>query len=201
MKLIVGLGNPGREYEHTRHNAGFDMLDILSAKLEVPVRKIHCLAVTGEGRLGEERFVLAKPQTYMNLSGQSVQALMQWYKAAPEDTLILQDDIDLQPGQVRIRAGGSAGTHNGMRNILYLCGSDRFPRIRVGVGSAPDQWDLKDWVLSGYRTPEERQVMFDAYCYAADAAVFFLEHGIELTMNRFNQKSRLAAEKKAEEEP
>lgn len=196
MKLIVGLGNPGREYEHTRHNAGFDIMDILSARLEVPVKKIHCQAVTGEGRIGGERFALAKPQTYMNLSGQSVQALMQWYKTAPEETLILQDDIDLQQGQVRIRAGGSAGTHNGMRNILYLCGSDRFPRIRVGVGAAPKEWDLKDWVLSGYGTPEERQVMYDAYCYAAEAAAYFLEHGIDLTMNRYNLRSRPAAEKK-----
>ncbi len=186
MKLIIGLGNPGREYEHTRHNAGFDVLSIVSEKADIPVRRIRCKALVGEGTIGGERVALALPQTFMNLSGEAVAALTQWYKVPPEDTLILLDDIDLKQGQVRIRAKGSAGTHNGLRNILYLTGSDAFPRVRVGVGAPPPEWDLKDWVLSTYPTPEERRIMYDAYCLAADAAIFFASNPIGLTMNRFN---------------
>ena len=188
MKLLVGLGNPGREYEHTRHNAGFDVMSIVAAKAGIPIKKIRCKALVGEGTIDGERVALALPQTYMNLSGEAVVALMQWYKVPPEDCLIILDDIDLKQAQVRIRAAGSAGTHNGLRNILYLTGSDRFPRIRVGVGAQPPEWDLKDWVLSSYATPEERQLMYDAFCHAADAAMFFASHPIDLTMNRFNTR-------------
>ncbi len=186
MKLIVGLGNPGREYEHSRHNAGFDVMSILSEKAGIPIKKIRCKALVGEGTVDGNRVALALPQTFMNLSGEAVVALMQWYKVPPEDTLIILDDIDLKLGQMRIRAGGSAGTHNGMRNILYLSGSDRFPRVRVGVGAQPPEWDLKDWVLSSYHTEEERKTMYDTFLRAADAALFFASHPIDLVMNRFN---------------
>ena len=186
MKLIVGLGNPGREYEHSRHNAGFDVMSILSAKTGIPIKKIRCKSLVGEGVIDGCKVALALPQTFMNLSGEAVVALMQWYKVGPEDTLIILDDIDLELSRLRIRAGGSAGTHNGMRNILYLTGSDRFPRIRIGVGAPPAEWDLKDWVLSSFHTAEERQKMYDAYCRAADAAVFFAANPIDLVMNRFN---------------
>ena len=186
MKLIIGLGNPGREYEHSRHNAGFDVMSILSAKTGIPIKKIRCKSLVGEGVIDGCKVALALPQTFMNLSGEAVVALMQWYKVGPEDTLIILDDIDLKESQLRIRAGGSAGTHNGMRNILYLTGSDRFPRIRIGVGAPPAEWDLKDWVLSTFHTAEERQAMYDAYCRAADAAISFAANPIDLVMNRFN---------------
>ncbi|MBQ7182900.1 MAG: aminoacyl-tRNA hydrolase [Clostridia bacterium] len=186
MKLIIGLGNPGREYEHSRHNAGFDVMSILSEKAGIPVKKIRCKALVGEGVIDGNRVALALPQTFMNLSGEAVTALMQWYKVPPEDTLIILDDIDLKLGQMRIRAGGSAGTHNGMRNIIYLSGSDRFPRVRIGVGAQPPEWDLKDWVLSSYHTAEERAIMYDTFLRAADAALFFASHPIDLVMNRFN---------------
>ena len=197
MKIIIGLGNPGREYMHTRHNVGFDVVEILSRKLNIPIKKLKCHAVLGEGTVGGNKTVLVLPQTFMNLSGQTVAELLSWYKCAPEDILIIHDDIDLPFGQVRIRPHGGAGTHNGMRNILFLTGSDRFPRIRIGVGKPPAPWDLKDWVLSSYRTEEERKIAYDAYCLAADAAECFASSGIDLCMNRFNGR---AAETKTKKE-
>ncbi len=189
MKIIIGLGNPGREYSHSRHNVGFDVVNILSSREGIPIRKLKCHAVLGEGTIGGVRTVLVLPQTFMNLSGQTVSELLSWYKCSPEEVMIIHDDIDLPFGQVRIRPHGGAGTHNGMRNIVYLTGSDRFPRIRIGVGKPPAEWDLKDWVLAGYRTEEERKTAFDAYCLAADAARCFVTDGIDLCMNRYNGKA------------
>ena len=188
MRIIVGLGNPGDKYARTRHNVGFDVVGILAEKENIPVKKIKCHALVGEGVIDGEKVVLALPQTYMNLSGQAVVDLMNWYKVSPEDVLIIVDDIDLPMGQVRIRPHGGAGTHNGLRNIVYLTGSDRFPRIRVGVGQKPDGWDLADWVLSKYQTEEDRKVMFDAYLYAADAARAVVTKGVDKAMNLFNKR-------------
>ena len=189
MKMVIGLGNTGGEYAHTRHNVGFDVVGILAEKEQIPLKKLKCHALLGEGLIGGQKTVLVQPQTFMNLSGQAVAELLSWYKCAPEEVLIVHDDIDLPFGQVRIRPHGGAGTHNGMRNIVYLTGTDRFPRIRVGVGKAPAEWDLKDWVLSSYHTEEERKTAFDAYCLAADAARCFVTDGIDLCMNRFNGKA------------
>ena len=188
MRIIVGLGNPGDKYAHTRHNVGFDVVGILAEKENIPVKKIKCHALVGEGVIDGEKVVLALPQTYMNLSGQAVVDLMNWYKVSPEDVLIIVDDIDLPMGQVRIRPHGGAGTHNGLRNIVYLTGSDSFPRIRVGVGQKPEGWDLADWVLSKYQTEEDRKVMFDAYLYAADAARAVVTKGVDKAMNLFNKR-------------
>ena len=197
MKILVGLGNPGREYEHTRHNAGYDTLMILAGKTGIEPQKSKCRCRIGEGFFEGERLTLAWPETFMNLSGQTVAELISWYKCAPEDILIIHDDIDLPFGQVRIRPHGGAGTHNGMKNIVFLTGSDRFPRIRIGVGKPPAEWDLRDWVLSSYRTEEERKIAYDAYCLAADAAECFASSGIDLCMNRFNGR---AAETKTKKE-
>lgn len=188
MRIIVGLGNPGDKYARTRHNVGFDVVGILAEKENIPVKKIKCHALVGEGVIDGEKVVLALPQTYMNLSGQAVVDLMNWYKVSPEDVLIIVDDIDLPMGQVRIRPHGGAGTHNGLRNIVYLTGSDRFPRIRVGVGQKPEGWDLADWVLSKYQTEEDRKVMFDAYLYAADAVRAVVTKGVDKAMNLFNKR-------------
>ena len=188
MRIIVGLGNPGDKYARTRHNVGFDVVGILAEKENIPVKKIKCHALVGEGVIDGEKVVLALPQTYMNLSGQAVVDLMNWYKVSPEDVLIIVDGIDLPMGQVRIRPHGGAGTHNGLRNIVYLTGSDRFPRIRVGVGQKPEGWDLADWVLSKYQTEEDRKVMFDAYLYAADAARAVVTKGVDKAMNLFNKR-------------
>ena len=188
MRAIIGLGNPGDKYAHTRHNVGFDVVDILSQKENIPLKKLKCHALLGEGMIGGEKVVLVQPQTFMNLSGQSVVDVLNWYKITPEETLIIVDDIDLPMGQVRLRPHGGAGTHNGLRNIVYLTGSDRFPRIRVGVGSKPEGWDLADWVLSKYQTEEDRKIMFDAYCLAAEAAKAFVTVGIDKAMNLYNKR-------------
>ena len=154
MYIVVGLGNPGRKYEHTRHNVGFDVLEVLSQKYDIPIRKLRCKAAVGEGTIRGERVVLAQPQTFMNLSGESVVELMNWYKAEPEHLIVVYDDVDLPEGRLRFRPSGSAGTHNGMRNIIYLLGKENFPRVRVGIGRPAEGWDMKDWVLATYRTPE-----------------------------------------------
>lgn len=188
MYLIVGLGNPGDKYDHTRHNVGFDVLTLLSEKLRIPVTRLKFRALVGEGLFMGEKVALCKPQTYMNLSGEAVQALMHWYKVPPENLMVIYDDIDLDAGWLRIRKDGSAGTHNGMRSIVTCVGSEAFPRIRVGIGGRPPQFELADWVLSRYNTPEERQVAFDAYSQAADAAIEWMKSGVQSAMNRYNTK-------------
>lgn len=188
MRIIVGLGNPGEKYSHTRHNVGFDVIDILSQKLNIPVKKLKCRAIIGEGMLGGEKIVLIKPQTFMNLSGLTVSDALSWYKAEPKDMLLIVDDIDLPLGQVRLRAKGGPGTHNGLRHIVQCTGTGDFPRVRVGVGAPPPEWDLADWVLSKYADEEARKIAFDAYMLAADAALCWAEHGIDLAMNRYNKR-------------
>ena len=183
MYLIVGLGNPGTKYEHTRHNAGFDVIDVLSQKLEIPVRKSRCKAITGEGMIGENKVALALPQTFMNLSGESVVQLMNWYKVTPEELIVCYDDVDLPFGKVRFRPSGSSGTHNGMRNIIYLLGRDDFPRVRLGMGRPPEYMDLKDFVLEPFRTKEDRETAFNAYMLAADCVIEYVKGGPQAALN------------------
>ncbi len=188
MRIIVGLGNPGEKYAHTRHNAGFDTLDILSMRLNIPIKKLKFQATVGEGLVGTERVVLIKPQTFMNLSGMTVSDALNWYKIEPKDLLLIVDDIDLPFGQVRVRSKGGPGTHNGLRSILQYTGSGDFPRIRIGMGTPPPEWDLADYVLGHFDTHEARETAFNAYQTAADAALCWVEHGIDQTMNEFNRK-------------
>lgn len=177
MYLIVGLGNPGAKYAHTRHNAGFDVVDILGQRFQIPLRRTRCRATIGEGVIAGQKVVLAQPETYMNLSGEAVSALVQFYKPEMSNLLVVYDDVDLPEGRLRMREKGSAGTHNGMRNIIYQLGRDDFPRLRVGIGRPPEFMDLADYVLSGYHTPELRKTMFDAFCHAADAVEMLLRDG------------------------
>ncbi len=188
MFLIVGLGNPGEKYAHTRHNVGFDVLTLLAEKLQIPITRSKGNALIGEGQYAGEKVVLCQPQTYMNLSGEAVRQLLAWYKLTPDRMMVVYDDIDLPFGWLRIRPNGSAGTHNGMRSIVECIGAVDFPRIRVGIGSKPAQYELADWVLSHYNTPEERQTAYDAYMQAADAAMAWMKSGINTAMNRFNTK-------------
>ena len=188
MRAIVGLGNPGDKYTHTRHNAGFDVIDILSQKLDAPVKKMKCRALVGETIVNGEKLVLIKPQTFMNLSGLTVTDALSWYKIEPKDMLLIVDDIDLPFGQVRLRSKGGAGTHNGLRHIVQCTGTGDFPRVRVGMGAPPPQWDLADWVLGKYQDEEARKIAFDAYMLAAEAALCWAEHGIDLAMNRYNKR-------------
>ena len=188
MKAIVGLGNPGEKYEHSRHNAGFDVISIIAAKLNAPIKKLKFQAVIGETFLGGEKLVLIKPQTFMNLSGLAVSDAMAFYKMQPKDMLLLVDDIDLPFGAVRIRPKGGPGTHNGLRSIMECTNSEDFPRVRLGMGAPPPEWDLADWVLGKFQTEEERKIIFDAYMLAADAALCWAEHGIDTAMNRYNKR-------------
>ena len=188
MLAIVGLGNPGEKYEHTRHNVGYDVISIIAAKLDTPIKKLKFQGTIGETIYKGQKLALIKPQTYMNLSGLTVQEAMNWYKLEPKDMLLLVDDIDLPFGQVRVRAKGGPGTHNGLRHIVQCTGSGDFPRVRVGMGAPPPEWDLADWVLSKFQTEEERKIAFDAYMTAADAALCWAEHGIDAAMNRFNKR-------------
>ena len=188
MLAIVGLGNPGEKYEHTRHNVGYDVISIIAAKLDTPIKKLKFQGTIGETIYKGKKLVLIKPQTYMNLSGLTVQEAMSWYKLEPKDVLILVDDIDLPFGQVRVRAKGGPGTHNGLRHIVQCTGSGAFPRVRVGMGAPPPEWDLADWVLSKFQTEEERKIAYDAYMTAADAALCWAENGIDVAMNRFNKR-------------
>ena len=187
VRLFIGLGNPGAQYEKTRHNAGFEVIEQLSKRWGIPVDRARCHGLAGEGRVEGERVALIRPQTFMNLSGDCVAAALRWYKVDPKDAMVFSDDIDLPLGSVRVRPFGGAGTHNGWRDILLKTGSDRFPRVRVGVGAKPPEWDLADWVLSRF-TPEEQKLMDAAFDKAAQAAACFLTHGIEEAMNLYNRK-------------
>ena len=183
MYVVVGLGNPGRKYEHTRHNVGFDVLEVLSRKAEIPMRKLRCKAALGEGSIAGKKVVLAQPQTFMNLSGESVVQLVNFYKPEADQLIVCYDDVDLPEGKLRFRPSGSAGTHNGMRNIIYLLGRDDFPRFRVGIGRPPEHWDLKDYVLTGYETKDQRETMFNAFNAAADAVIEYIRGGADGARN------------------
>ena len=179
MYVIVGLGNPGRKYMHTRHNVGFDVVAVLSQKYDIPMHRLRGKAVVGEGVIRGKLVALCQPQTFMNLSGESVVQLVNWSKPEHDQLIVCYDDVDLPEGKLRFRPKGSAGTHNGMRNIIYLLGWDDFPRVRVGIGRPPEGWDMKDWVLAGYDTKELRQTMFDAYMGAADVVAELIANGVE----------------------
>ncbi len=185
--LIVGLGNPGKKYEGTRHNAGFAALEALAEKLGVKVRKSKYKALTAEAAIGDKRVLLMMPQTFMNLSGQAVTEAMQFYKLKPEQVLILLDDITLPVGVLRIRRKGSDGGQRGMRSIITLSGSEQFPRIKIGVGQKPrPDYDLAAWVLSKF-TGEEAVKMLDAFQNAADAACKIVQGDLEGAMNAYSR--------------
>lgn len=172
--LVVGLGNPGREYENTRHNAGFMALDRLAEKCAADVKRVKFKGLTGTGVLGGKRVLLLKPGTYMNLSGQAVTEAMAFYKLPPERVLVLFDDINLEPGKLRVRRKGSDGGHNGMKNIIYLSGSDQFPRVKIGVGKKPNpEYNLADWVLSKFSQADLKALgaALDNACAAAELVV------------------------------
>lgn len=183
--IIVGLGNPGPKYDATRHNAGFLMLDAIAEQFNIEVRRVKFKGLYGKGVIAGQNVVLLKPSTFMNLSGQSVTEAMNFFHVPPERTLILFDDISLDVGRMRIRLKGSAGGHNGMKNIIYLSGSDQFPRVKIGVGSKPEGWDLADWVLSRF-TGDEMKTLKTVSENVAAAAELILSGAPDKAMNRFN---------------
>ena len=189
MYIIAGLGNPDGRYENTRHNVGFEVIDILSDRMGICADEKKHRALCGRGVLEGQKVILLKPQTYMNLSGESVRAAADFYKAEPKNIIVVYDDISLEPGQLRIRGKGSAGGHNGIKNIIAHLGTQEFPRVKVGIGEKPKGMDLADYVLSRF-SQGERETMREAYKEAAEAVAVMVGQGIDEAMNRFNGKKK-----------
>jgi PTH1 family peptidyl-tRNA hydrolase len=184
--IIVGLGNPDRKYQNTRHNCGWMALDHIAEKNSCRVNRIKFKSYCGECVIGGKKVLLMKPTTYMNNSGQAVVEAMNFYKIPPENVIVIFDDVSLDVGKMRIRAKGSDGGQKGMRSIIYLSGSDNFPRIKIGIGAKPNpNWDLADWVLSRFSSDEQKKLkpMFDNAC---DAAELIIDGKIDRAMNMYN---------------
>ena len=189
MYIIAGLGNPTREYEKTRHNVGFDTIDVLADKLNTSVDEKKFKGLYGRGIIAGEKVILLKPQTFMNLSGESVREAADFYKVDPEHIIVIYDDISLDVGQLRIRKKGSAGGHNGIKNIIAHLGTQVFQRVKIGVGEKPKNYDLKDFVL-GHFSKAEQELMEEGCQHSVQAVELMLEGEIQAAMNEFNRKKR-----------
>ena len=188
MYIIVGLGNPGKEYAHTRHNVGFETIDILADRMGIEIEEKKHKGLCGKGILAGQKVILLKPQTYMNLSGDSVGEMAQFYKIPPENIIVINDDISLDVGIIRVRPKGSAGGHNGLKSIIYRLNSDTFPRVKMGVGAPKhEDYDLADFVLGRF-TKEEIPVMEDAIVKAEKAVAEIIKNGVQSAMNKYNGK-------------
>ena len=185
MFIIAGLGNPDEKYQGTRHNVGFDVVDRLAEKYQIAVDTKKHRALIGKGVIEGQKVLLVKPQTYMNLSGESIRDIADFYKIPAENIIIIYDDISLDVGQLRIRKKGSAGGHNGIKNIIAHLGTQEFPRIKVGVGDKPPRMDLADYVLSRF-SKEDREKMEQAFKDAAEAVEVMIAEGPDAAMNQFN---------------
>ncbi|MDU3199280.1 MAG: aminoacyl-tRNA hydrolase [Anaerococcus hydrogenalis] len=187
MYYIVGLGNPGLKYENTRHNAGFITIDYLARKYDIDVRKIKFKSLIGQGVISGQKIMLVKPQTYMNNSGEALREIFNYFDFDHDKLIVIYDDIDIDFGSIRIRKKGSAGTHNGMKSIIYNLKFDDFPRIKVSVGKKPEYMDLANFVLSGF-SKEEAKIIEDEVILAGDAIKMIIEEGIEKSMSIYNSK-------------
>lgn len=187
MKVIVGLGNPDRKYHGTRHNIGFQAIDYLADKYRITVDTKKHRGLTGKGFVEGQKVILVKPQTYMNLSGECLRQIMDFYKLEPEDFIVIYDDINLDVGQLRIRKKGSAGGHNGIKSIISHLGSQDFPRIRIGVGEKPKEYDLVDYVL-GHFSKEELKIYDEIMPNVAGAVELMVWDDIDQAMNQYNKK-------------
>ena len=186
--LIVGLGNPGREYEKTRHNTGFRAIDILADKLGCRIDRLKFQGLYGQVNYNGKKLMLLKPQTFMNLSGRSVLQLSAYFNIPPARIIVMFDDISLTPGRLRVRADGSAGGHNGIKSIIQEIGSQAFPRVKIGVGAKPNpEYNLADWVLSTFSASEEKALK-NALEWAGEAALAIIDHGVPEAANRYNGK-------------
>ncbi|HJA62716.1 MAG TPA: aminoacyl-tRNA hydrolase [Candidatus Intestinimonas stercoravium] len=184
--LVVGLGNPGDKYEGTRHNAGFMVIDQLAEGLKIPVQRLKFKALTNTAEIAGHKVLLMKPVTYMNLSGEAVGEAAAFYKVPPERILVLSDEVSLAPGKIRVRRSGSAGGHNGLKDIIAHLGTDQFPRIRVGVGQKPHpDYDMADWVLGRFQG-EDKKAVEAAVERAAGAVACLIEKGVDQAMSRYN---------------
>lgn len=190
MYIIAGLGNPDRKYQNTRHNIGFEVIDAIAGKNQITVDERKHKALIGKGYVGGRKVVLVKPQTYMNLSGESIRQVIDFYKVDEKSELIvISDDVSLEPGQIRIRKKGSAGGHNGLKNIILHLGHDEFCRVKMGVGEKPAGYDLADYVL-GHFSDKEREIMDESITRAAEAVEVMIAEGPDAAMNQFNKKNR-----------
>lgn len=187
MYYIVGLGNPGLKYENTRHNAGFITIDYLARKYDIDVRKIKFKSLIGQGVISGQKIMLVKPQTYMNNSGEAIREIFNYFDFDHDKLIVIYDDIDIDFGSIRIRKKGSAGTHNGMKSIIYNLKFDDFPRIKVSVGKKPEYMDLANFVLSGF-LKDEAKIIEDEVILAGDAIKMIIEEGIEKAMSIYNSK-------------
>jgi PTH1 family peptidyl-tRNA hydrolase len=186
MYIIAGLGNPGLKYRHTRHNAGFDAIDVIAKRHGITVKKIEKQALVGQGNIKGQKVLLVKPQTFMNNSGDSLAELVNYYKVDPtEELIVLSDDVTLDPGRIRIRKKGSAGGHNGLKSIIARCGTESFQRVRIGVGILPTGGDMINHVL-GHLKRDERKSLEEALEHAADAIELMINGETEAAMNKFN---------------
>lgn len=191
MFLIAGLGNPERKYDHTKHNIGFDAVDILSKRHNISVQSLAMKGLYGKGVIEGEKVMLLKPLTYMNLSGEAVRAYTDYYKTDPETQLIvIYDDVDIPAGQLRVRKSGSAGSHNGMRSIVSSLGTQKFIRVRVGTGPCPEKWDMVDYVLAPF-SKEDRNLVDDALEEVVNAVELIIKGDIDRAMERYNKKVKL----------
>ena len=207
MRLVVGLGNPGREYDDTRHNVGFRVVDKVADRAAIGVDEKKFRARVGRGRLAGDAIMLMKPQTYMNVSGESVGPALGFYKLTTEDVIVLHDDLDIAPGRLKLKRGGGHGGHNGLRSLIKHLPDDRFMRIRIGIGRPPPQWDPADYVLSKFRS-DEWSAIDEALAKAADAVEAICQDGIQKAMAIYNQdpeksdaKKKRAAQTRAGEAP
>ena len=183
--IVVGLGNPDRKYENTRHNAGFITVGTLADKMDIRLDRIKYKSLCNTCTIADKKVLLMKPSTYMNNSGQAVVEAMNFFKVPPENVIVIFDDISLDVGKMRIRRKGSDGGHNGIKNIIYLSGSDQFPRIKMGVGHKPEKWDLADWVLSNFNE-SERKLLDETAQKACDAVEKIISGNIDKAMNLYN---------------
>ncbi|MBQ7724242.1 MAG: aminoacyl-tRNA hydrolase [Lachnospiraceae bacterium] len=188
MYIIAGLGNPGGKYNGTKHNVGFETIDILTEKYGIPLDFEKHRSICGKGIIEGEKVILVKPLTFMNLSGEALREIVSYYKIDPsEELIVISDDIDLDPGRIRVRPSGSAGGHNGLKNIISELHTDLFSRVRIGVGKKPREWDLADWVLSGF-SKEDSVLVSSAKKRAAEAVSSIILDGCAAAMNTFNRK-------------
>lgn len=191
MYVVVGLGNPGKDYTNTRHNVGFNTIDLIAKRNNIDLNKIKFKSVYGEGFIGREKVILVKPQTYMNNSGITVRELTQFYKLPIENIIVIVDDIDIGFADLRIKSKGSAGSHNGLKSIIYHLQEDKFPRVKIGIGKKHPEQDLADFVLSRF-SKEETPDIENSISNAAEAVETMIAEGTEAAMNKFNTKSNRA---------
>ena len=194
MYIVAGLGNPGNEYQMTRHNIGFEVIDYMAAQYNIKVNKIKFKGICGECNISGEKVVFLKPQTYMNESGRAIGPLMNWYKLEPEDLIVAHDDMDIPAGTIRIRKKGSAGGHNGIKSVLAHVGDEHFARVRIGIGRPLPGWTVVNHVLAAF--PEEDQPKIrEAIDYLIPAVECIVTHDVDMAMNQFNPKKKKKAKK------